>query len=182
MNKKTVAAFVAYAGSIPLANWLVSNVGEQMFPGGPHTIPLGFGYSAPSGTLMIGFALFARDIIQRTSGAKTALLAITVGAVISFFVADPGLAAASVCAFALGELADFAIYSPLQKKHLVLAVITSGVIGGAIDSLIFLQIAFGSTMFWQGQIMAKTFVSLIAGVLIYFVKNRSTMPTFPARK
>ena len=90
------------------------------------------------------------------------------------------LAAASVCAFALGELVDFAVYSPLQKKHLVLAVIASGVIGGAIDSLIFLQIAFGSTMFWQGQIMAKTFVSLFAGVLIYFVKNRSTVRTYPA--
>ena len=172
MNKKTVAALVAYTASIPLANWMIDPIGTQSFPGGPHTIPVGFGYDAPSGTLMIGFALFARDIIQRTAGTKAAVMAIALGTVVSFIVASPALATASVIAFALGELADFVVYTPLQKKRLVLAVIASGFIGGIIDSLIFLQIAFGSTQFWQGQIIAKTAVSLVAGAFIYAGKKK----------
>jgi uncharacterized PurR-regulated membrane protein YhhQ (DUF165 family) len=172
MNKKTVAAFIAYAASIPLANWMIDHIGTQSFFGGPHTIPVGFGYDAPSGTLMIGIALFTRDLIQRTAGTKTAFFAIGIGTLLSFIVASPALATASVVAFALGELADLIVYTPLQKKRLVLAVIASGFIGGIIDSLIFLQIAFGSTQYWQGQIIAKTAVSLVAGAFIYAGKKK----------
>jgi hypothetical protein len=37
------AAFLAYLLSIPLANWLIENIGNVRFPGGPHVIPVGFG-------------------------------------------------------------------------------------------------------------------------------------------
>lgn len=173
MNKKTIAALVAYTASIPLANWMIDNIGTQSFPGGPHTIPVGFGYDAPSGTLMIGIALFARDLIQRTAGTKTAFFAIGIGTLLSFIVASPALATASVVAFALGELADLIVYTPLQKKRLVLAVIASGFVGGIIDSLIFLQIAFGSTQYWQGQVIAKTAVAVVAGAFIYHSRRNA---------
>lgn len=174
MNRQrtlTVLALACYAGSVPLANWMISNVGQaSAFPGGPHTIPVGFGFDAPSGVLAIGVTLAARDAVQRLAGKRVALVAIALGVLLSFLIASPALAAASAVAFLLGELADFAVYTPLRRRHLPAAVLASGVVGGIIDSLVFLQIAFGSTMFWQGQVLGKTWVALAAALSVWVVK------------
>ena len=156
-------AFTAYLISIPFANWLIENVGSVRFPGGPHVIPVGFGYEAPSGVLAIGFALFARDYVQQRLGKSFALGAIVVGVILSVFV-NRNLALASGLAFAFGELSDFAVYTPIRKRSIFLAVLLSGFVGGIIDSLIFLQIAFGSIDYWQGQVIGKTLMALAGGV------------------
>lgn len=178
--KKTAAIFlIVYAATIPLANWMISNVGAQLFPGGPHTIPIGFGFNAPSGVLMIGLALVSRDIIQRYAGKKYALVAIGIGVTISFAIAEPALATASAAAFLLGEIADFSIYTPLQERNIVIAVVASGVFGGIVDSFVFLQIAFGSTMFWEGQVIGKAWMALAAGTIIWFIR-RTRKASLPA--
>lgn len=157
--------FVAYLLTIPFANWLIGNVGSVEFPGGPHMIPVGFGYQAPSGVLAIGVALAARDYVQARYGKLVTLFAIGIGIVLSYFV-DPAVATASAVAFALGELADFAVYTQIRKKTLVGAVVASGVIGGAIDSFVFLRIAFGSIDYWQGQVIGKAGMALLGGCMI----------------
>ena len=156
-------AFTAYLFSIPFANWLIENVGSVRFPDGPHVISVGFGYEAPSGVLAIGFALFARDYVQQRLGKSFALGAIVVGVILSVFV-NRNLALASGLAFAFGELSDFAVYTPIRKRNIFLAVFLSGLVGGIIDSLIFLQIAFGSIDYWQGQVIGKTLMALAGGV------------------
>jgi uncharacterized PurR-regulated membrane protein YhhQ (DUF165 family) len=175
MNNQTIKKgilIVLYLSTIPLANWMISNLGTQFFPGGPHTIPVGFGYSAPSGVLMIGLALFLRDLVQKTYGRKVTLIAIGVGVLLSYAV-NPAVATASAIAFACGELADFVVYTKLRKKTLVGAVVSSGIIGGIIDSFLFLQIAFGSTMYWQGQVIGKTQMALLGGLLIWIANDLS---------
>lgn len=167
MNIKTIALFGAYAATIPIANWMIGNVGTQHFPGGPHVIPVGFGYEAPSGVLAVGLALFLRDLLQRTAGKTLTLAAIAVGVVLSFVLADPAIATASAVAFALSELADFTVYTPLTKYSRPLAVLASGVVGAVVDSILFLQLAFGSTMFWQGQVVGKTYMAIVGAVLIW---------------
>jgi uncharacterized PurR-regulated membrane protein YhhQ (DUF165 family) len=179
MNRKATL-IILYLATIPIANWMISNVGTQFFPGGPHTIPVGFGYSAPSGVLMIGLALFLRDIVQKTYGRKVTLIAIGVGIVLSYMV-NPAVATASAIAFGCGELADFFVYTKLRKKTLVGAVVSSGVVGGFIDSFIFLQIAFGSTTYWQGQVIGKTQMALLGGLLIWIMNDLfKRMPTVKA--
>lgn len=158
-------ALTGYLATIPAANWMIQNIGTQSFPGGPHTIPVGFGYTAPSGVLLIGLALAARDYVQETWGKKATIIAISIGIALSYLV-NPEVATASAVAFALSELADFAIYTRIRRRSKPLAIATSGTIGGIIDSLIFLQIAFGSTMFWQGQVIGKTAVAVIAALII----------------
>jgi uncharacterized PurR-regulated membrane protein YhhQ (DUF165 family) len=160
------AAFVMFAACIPLANWFINNVGDPTFPGGPHTIPVGFGYDAPSGVLWIGVALVARDVVHRLLGWPWALVAIAFGTGLSALFADPSLVTASAVAFCLGELADMGVYTPLYRRHLYLAVILSGVVGAVLDSLIFLQIAFDSTDFWQGNTLGKVWMTLAALPLI----------------
>jgi len=165
MNKRTVTALAAYIATIPAANWMIQHVGAQPFPGGPHTIPVGWGFSAPSGVLLIGAALAARDYIQRTAGKKAALVAIAVGVALSYVV-NPAVATASAAAFLLGELADFAVFTPISRRNLPVAVLASGITGGVIDSLVFLQLAFGSTQYWQGQVIGKTLVAIACALSV----------------
>jgi len=60
-----------------------------------------------------------------------------------------------------------AVYAPLQRKHLALAVLLSGIAGSAVDSAVFLWLAFGSMDFIGGQILGKIWASLAAAV--YFI-------------
>lgn len=153
-----VAAFVA---TIPLANWMIGNVGT-CHEGGPCVIPVGFGLEAPSGVLMIGLALVLRDAIHRLLGLSAALLAIAAGVVASVLVADPALVIASAVSFALAELADLAVYAPLAKRRLIAAVVASGAVGAVVDSALFLLLAFGSLQFIEGQVVGKLLMSLAA--------------------
>jgi uncharacterized PurR-regulated membrane protein YhhQ (DUF165 family) len=165
MNKKTTALFIAYLATIPMANWFINHVGSVNFPNAPHTIPVGFGYDAPSGVLLIGIALFARDLLQEATNKKTVLIAIACGLPLSFIV-GANVALASVVAFGFGELADFAVYDRLRKQSKNLAMIFSGLVGGIVDSMLFLYIAFGSITFWQGQIIGKTIMTLLCVVVL----------------
>jgi uncharacterized PurR-regulated membrane protein YhhQ (DUF165 family) len=80
---------------------------------------------------------------------------------------------ASVAAFLLSELADFAVYAPLAKRRLALAVALSGIVGAAVDSAVFLLLAFGSLDFIAGQIVGKIWMSLIAGAAIVWMRRTS---------
>ena len=105
-------------------------------------------------------------------GAKTALCAILVGALLSGFFSTPALALASGVAFLLSELADFAVYTPLRKKRLYSAVFLSGLIGAFVDSAVFLLLAFGSLDFLSGQLVAKLWVTAAALPILMGFRRR----------
>ena len=154
------------------ANWMIGNLGTFCVPDGPCLIPVAPSITAPSGVLMVGLALVLRDLVQRRLGAKFALAAIVVGTLISALLAPPALVAASAAAFLLSELADFAIYTPLQRRRLVLAVFASSATGLVVDSIVFLQLAFGSLDYLPGQIIGKAWMVLIALPLIHLLRRR----------
>lgn len=160
---------IAYASCVPLANWMIGNVGECI-PDGPCLLPMGFGLSAPSGVLLIGAALMLRDAIQMVAGWRWGLIAIGVGAVVSYLLSSPFIVLASVASFVLSELADFAVYTPLAQKRLTLALFASGVVGAIIDSAAFLLIAFGSIDFIGGQVLGKLYAVAVASIIIPFFR------------
>ena len=127
---------------------------------------------APSGVLMVGLALVLRDIVQRRLGPLAGLGAIAVGALISATLAPPAIVLASVAAFLLSELADFAVYTPLQRRRFVTAVFASSVVGLVVDSLVFLHLAFGSLDFLAGQIIGKAWMVLLALPLMHLLRRR----------
>lgn len=159
-----------FAITIPIANWMISNVGTICTPQGLCLIPVGFGLMAPSGVLVIGIALVLRDLVQRYGGLRAALLAIIIGGILSWYVAPPALVFASVTAFTLAELADLAVYTPLRERRLALAVLLSGLVGSFIDSAIFLYLAFGSLTFVLGQFVGKMWASVFGYLVILFLK------------
>lgn len=166
-------ALVGFCITIPIANWLIGNVGTECTPNGPCLIPVGLGLMAPSGFLMIGLALVLRDAVHRYLGATWAVAAILVGAALSAVLAPPALVLASATAFLLSETADLFVYAPLYRRRLIAAVIASGVVGAAVDSAVFLWLAFGSFDFMAGQVLGKVWMSAIAVPIILLARFRS---------
>lgn len=165
-------ALAAFGATIPAANWMIGNVGTVCIPNGPCLIPVAPAVMAPSGVLMIGLALVLRDLVQRRLGRAWSLGAIFAGALISAAVAPPALVVASTAAFLLSEIADFAVYTPLQKRRLVLAVVASSFGGLVVDSLVFLYLAFGSLEFLGGQIIGKSWMVLLSIPFIRVMRDR----------
>ena len=156
-----LGALAAYAATVPVANWMISHIG-QCFPSGPCLIPVGFGLFAPSGVLMVGAALALRDYVHREMGGKAAIAAIAVGGTLSAIFSPPALVLASCLAFVISEIADFAVYAPLAQRRMALAVLASGIVGAAVDSAAFLWVAFGSLDFLAGQVLGKVWITLAA--------------------
>ena len=173
-----LAYFLAFMACIPAANWMIGHLGTTCAPDGPCLVPVfpwgpqGGPMMAPSGVAMVGIALVLRDLVQRRLGRVAALLAIVAGAALSGAVAPPALVVASTTAFFLSELADFAVYTPLQKRGLVLAVLASSMVGLIADSVLFLYLAFGSLEFLEGQIIGKTWMVLLALPFVHWIRKR----------
>ncbi|MEJ2379119.1 MAG: VUT family protein [Pseudolabrys sp.] len=158
--------------TIPAANWMIGHVGTVCAAKGPCVVPVAPGIMAPSGVLMIGAALVLRDLVQRRLGVAFGIGAILAGAVLSALVAPAALVVASTAAFLLSEFADFAVYTPLARRRLVLAVMASSSVGLVVDSIVFLWLAFGSLEFLEGQIIGKAWMVLLALPLIAWLRRR----------
>lgn len=163
---------LGFALCIPAANWLIGNAGTVCTPAGLCLIPVAPGLAAPSGVPMMGLALVLRDLVQRRLGVRWVVVAIVVGAALSGAVAPPSLVVASAAAFLLSELADCAVYTPLQRRRLLLAVFASSAVGLVIDSAVFLQLAFGSLDFLAGQVVGKAWMVLLSLPFIVWLRNR----------
>ena len=166
------AFLAAFALCIPAANWLIGHAGTFCVPNGPCLIPVAPGIMAPSGVLMIGLALVLRDLVQRRLGVNWALGAILAGAALSGAIAPPALVLASTVAFLLSELVDLGVYTPLQRRGLVLAVAASSMVGLLVDSVIFLWLAFGSLDYLAGQVVGKAWMVLLALPIVALLRRR----------
>ena len=165
-----------FALCIPAANWLIGNVGTTCVPDGPCLIPVAPGVMAPSGVLMIGLVLVLRDLVQRRLGLGWAAAAIVGGCLLSALIAPPALVIASAMAFLLSETADMAVFTPLQKRGLMLAVAASSAVGLLVDSVVFLLLAFGSLDYLAGQVVGKALMVALALPCVALLRRRENAP------
>lgn len=134
------------------------------------TIPVGIGLVAPAGVLTIGLGFGFRDMVHQRYGAWAALVVVWVAGVLSWLVVGATLqqiALASVVAYTLSETLDTFVYAPLRRRGFVRAVLASNAVGLVADSVIFLQLAFGSLDYLWGQIWAKSVMTLIFVGAVY---------------
>ncbi|MFY0615299.1 MAG: VUT family protein [Hyphomicrobiaceae bacterium] len=171
-NAEGLVFLALFTACIPAANWLIQHVGSTCVPSGPCLIPVAPGLMAPSGVLVVGLAFVLRDLVQRRLGVGFAAMAVVAGAALSALLAPPALVIASGVAFLISEFADLAIYTPLQKRRLVLAVVASSIVGLIVDSIIFLQLAFGSLDHVLGQVIGKAWMVLFAIPFIMWIRAR----------
>jgi uncharacterized PurR-regulated membrane protein YhhQ (DUF165 family) len=147
----SLAAVVAYIGTIVIANWMSTQ----------WTV-LTVGVVIPAGTLGAGLTFTLRDAVQETAGPRTVLGAIAVGSYLSWLLASPTIAAASALAFLVSELLDTRIYTALRIRSPLLAVGVSNLAGLAVDTLLFVPLAFGSFALVPGQLLGKTVTTGLA--------------------
>jgi len=122
--------------------------------------------------LLIGVALVLRDLVQRRLGVFASAIASLVGAALSAQLVPPALVIASTLAFLLSEFADLAVYTPLARRGLVMAVIASSGVGLVVDSIVFLWLAFGSLDFLMGQIVGKAWMVLLSIPFVAWLRKR----------
>jgi uncharacterized PurR-regulated membrane protein YhhQ (DUF165 family) len=173
-RKNVEGAFflILFCLTIPAANWMLGHVGTVCPPNGPCLVPVAPGLMAPSGVLLIGAALVLRDLVQRRLGVEFGIGAIVAGAAISAAISPAQLVIASATAFMISEFTDFAIYTPLARRRLVLAVVLSSLAGLVVDSIIFLWLAFGSLDFLMGQIVGKLWMVVLAIPFVAYLRRR----------
>jgi queuosine precursor transporter len=122
--------------------------------------------------VMVGLTLVLRDLVQRRLGPAASLAAIVIGAAISAALAPPAIVIASAVAFLISELTDFGVYTPLQRRRFVTAVVLSSLAGLVVDSAVFLWLAFGSLDFLPGQIVGKAWMVLLAIPFARWLRRR----------
>lgn len=166
------ALAVAFLGCILAANYAIGHVGQPpAFPGGPHTLPVGFGLDAPSGVYLVGLTLVLRDLVQRHAG-KLATFALIVLATVLVATFAPSLALASGVAFFVSEVVDFGVFSATERFGEVPAVLASNAASIVVDSALFLAIAFGSLQFVEGQVVGKAWGTLAGLVILLALRTR----------
>ena len=170
--REGILFLVLFALTIPAANWLIGHAGTTCVPHGPCLIPVAPGLMAPSGVAMVGIALVLRDLVQRRLGTAISALAVLVGSGLSALYAPASLVVASATAFLLSEFADLAVYTPLARRRLVVAVIASSCAGLVVDSIVFLWLAFGSLEFLAGQVVGKAWMVLFSIPLVAWLRRR----------
>lgn len=150
---KTFPAFIlAYVIAI-----LVLNLGFSYVP----MVDLGFGLFSPM-AILAGAIFVLRDYAQKQSGHYV-LLGMAAGAALSFALADPFVALASVAAFLISELADYALYT-LTKKPFAQRVLISSLVSTPIDTAVFLYMINGMTV---GTFLLMVGAKLVAAVFIW---------------
>ena len=125
-NMKKMLTVGAYVGSIVVVNWAFAVLPLLELPGA----------RVPLATLLVGVVFVLRDYAQRAIGHRV-LLAMALACGLSYWLAGPGVAMASAAAFAVAELADWAVYT-FTRRPFNERVLLSSAVGVPIDSLVFL--------------------------------------------
>jgi uncharacterized PurR-regulated membrane protein YhhQ (DUF165 family) len=127
----------------------------------------------PAGSIFIGATFFLRDLVQIRQGKRTTYIVIlgatALSAVISLILGDTAhIAIASAIAFLGSESTDTEIFSKM-KKSLAWRVGLSGVVGGIVDSLVFVMLGlspFGAAMLTWSQVPYAIFGQTLAKVVM----------------
>ncbi len=109
------------------------NLGFTVVP----PVDLGFGLFSPM-AIVVGLVFIIRDFAQRAVG-HWVLLAMLLGCILSYYMADPFVAVASVASFIVSELVDWLAYT-FTKKPFHKRVLISSLISTPIDTFVFLAI------------------------------------------
>ena len=118
------------------------------------------------GSVIAGLVFIARDFAQREVGHKVVLLLMAAAGLLSYLLADPFVAIASIVAFAISEISDYIVYSK-YKGDFNKRVIVSSLVSVPIDTAVFLAII--------SHLSALSFaVMCISKLLVvaYFVKYK----------
>jgi len=155
---------VLYIALIVLVNYGFSVVPLVDMPGGEKWPPM---------SLVVGLIFVARDFAQREIGHRIVFAMLIAGG-LSYWMADPYVAIASVAAFLISEFADWAVYS-FTKRPFAQRVLLSSALGTPIDSIVFLAILGHLSV---AGVVAMTASKMLGAVIVWWmIKDRDNNGT-----
>ena len=149
---------VSYIALIVLVNWGFTVVPLMEMPGGEKWPPM---------SLIVGLIFVARDYAQREIGHRV-IVAMLIAAALSYVMASPFVAVASLAAFLISEFADWAIYS-FTKKPLHERILWSSAIATPVDSAVFLAVI--NHLSWSG-VIAMSVSKMIAALVVWKILRK----------
>ncbi len=144
--------------------WLAAYIGN--------VLALNFAFSAAPHLDLIwscwaGLIFILRDMVQVRFG-HWSLAAMLAATVLSFLLADPFVAAASVTAFAVSELIDWLVFT-ITRRPLRDRLWLSAALSVPVDTAIF----FGMLDIWDPSVWAASLASKLAGVSVVWLLMRA---------
>ena len=152
---RCVALYIFF---IVLVNYAFDVVPLLSLPGGELWSPV---------ALIVGLVFVTRDYAQRAIGHMV-LPAMLLGGVISWFMATPVIAVASVCAFAVSELTDWAVYT-ITKRPFSQRILLSSAISTPVDSIVFLGMV---GLFSVPAALIMTVSKMVGAVAVFYLVRR----------
>ena len=127
----------AYVAFIVVVNWLF--IPENLIEGVTQWSTNSWMGTLYLANVIVGFVFVLRDYAQREIGHKVLLATALAGLPVWWF-AGPGLAIASLTAFALSEMTDWGVYS-FTKRPLQNRILLSSILSVPVDTLAFQHLA-----------------------------------------
>ncbi|HYH36875.1 MAG TPA: preQ0 transporter [Azospirillum sp.] len=115
----------------------------------------------------VGLIFILRDMVQVRFG-HWSLAAMAVGVALSYLLADPFVALASVAAFAVSETIDWAVFT-VTKRPLRDRLWLSAALSVPADTAIF----FGMIDVWSPAVWTASIASKLAGVTVVWLLMRA---------
>jgi uncharacterized PurR-regulated membrane protein YhhQ (DUF165 family) len=133
-------------------------------------LPLPGGEMWPPMSLVVGFVFVARDFAQREIGHKV-IVAMLIAGALSYVMAGPGVAYASVAAFLVSEFADWAVYS-FTGRSFSRRILWSSFISTPLDSAVFLGLLGFLT---PVGVVAMTLSKMLGAVIVWWMVRQREM-------
>jgi uncharacterized PurR-regulated membrane protein YhhQ (DUF165 family) len=152
---------LVYIALIVAVNWGFTVVPLVNMPGGEMWPPL---------SLAVGFIFVVRDFAQREIGHRV-LLAMLVGAGLSYVMAAPYVAIASAAAFLVSELVDWLVYT-VTRRPLSERILYSSLLGTPVDSVVFL---WGIGHLSVTGVVAMTVSKMLGALVVWWLIRRREM-------
>ncbi len=149
---------VLYIALIVFVNWSFDAIPLVDLPGGDKW---------PPAAIITGLIFVARDFSQREIGHKVILAMLLAGA-ISYVMAGPVVAGASVAAFLVSEFADWTIYSFTGRRFSDRILISSAV-STPLDSLVFLYLIGHASV---TAVVLMTASKMVGALMIWWLIRR----------
>ncbi len=115
----------------------------------------------------VGLVFVLRDMVQVRFG-HWALAAMLTGTVLSYLLADPFVATASVAAFAVSEMIDWLVFT-ITKRPLRDRLWLSAALSVPVDTALF----FGMLDVWEPNVWAASLASKLLGVSVVWALMRA---------
>ncbi|HYG91494.1 MAG TPA: preQ0 transporter [Azospirillum sp.] len=115
----------------------------------------------------VGLIFILRDMVQVRYG-HWSLAAMAVGAALSYVLAAPFVAIASVAAFAVSETIDWAVFT-ITRRPLRDRLWLSAALSVPVDTAIF----FGMIGVWSPAVWSASIASKLAGVTVVWLMMRA---------